>query len=155
LHQAIKALPPGHLRDEALEAIQRLDCSNPDKTVASCNPSIPIPPEAAAWRKSLEDATVDEATFAKTLALVLKMLVCSGDENAGYVLRGLSSMVPTVNRILAIGSEAPALIDFIMSKDCPISTSLTDADKAKLLRIKQEAINVRQRSVTGGAAYSP
>jgi len=43
-------------------------------------------------------------------------------------------------RIAAVGLEAPALIDFIMSKDCPISASLTDADKAKLLRIKQDAI---------------
>jgi len=31
------------------------------------------------------------------------------------------------------------LIDFITSKDCPVSASLTDADKAKLLRIKEEA----------------
>ena len=27
-----------------------------------------------------------------------------------------------------------------MSKDCPVSAVLTDTDKAKLLRIKQEAI---------------
>ena len=38
------------------------------------------------------------------------------------------------------GPEAPGLVDFIMSKDCPVSASLTDADKAKLLRIKQEAL---------------
>ena len=37
------------------------------------------------------------------------------------------------------GPEAPALVDFIMSKDCPVSASLTDADKANLLRIKQNA----------------
>jgi hypothetical protein len=34
-----------------------------------------------------------------------------------------------------------ALIDFIMSKDCPVSPSLTDGDKASLLRIKQDATN--------------
>jgi hypothetical protein len=30
-------------------------------------------------------------------------------------------------------------VDFIMSKDCPVSASLTDDDKAKLLKIKQDA----------------
>ena len=37
------------------------------------------------------------------------------------------------------GREAPALVDFIMSKDCPVSPSLTGDDKAKLLKIKQFA----------------
>jgi hypothetical protein len=40
-------------------------------------------------------------------------------------------------RLAAAGPEAPALIDCIMSKDCPVSAALTDADRAKLLRIKQ------------------
>jgi hypothetical protein len=35
--------------------------------------------------------------------------------------------------------EAPALIDFIMSKDCPVAAALTDDDKANLLKIKQDA----------------
>jgi hypothetical protein len=30
-------------------------------------------------------------------------------------------------------------VDFIMSKDCPVSASLTDADKARLLQVKQDA----------------
>ena len=37
------------------------------------------------------------------------------------------------------GREAPALVDFIISKDCPVSASLTVDDKAKLLKIKQNA----------------
>ena len=44
-----------------------------------------------------------------------------------------------LNRFEATSSEAPALVDFIMGKDCPVSASLTDADKESLLRIKQEA----------------
>jgi hypothetical protein len=43
------------------------------------------------------------------------------------------------SRLAAAGPEAPALVDFIVSKDCPISAALTDADKAILLRIKQDA----------------
>lgn len=39
----------------------------------------------------------------------------------------------------ATDPEAPTLVDFIMSTDCPVSTSLTDDDKAKLLAIKQDA----------------
>lgn len=39
----------------------------------------------------------------------------------------------------ATGLEAPALVDFIMSKVCPVSTELTDDDKANLLKIKQHA----------------
>jgi hypothetical protein len=41
-----------------------------------------------------------------------------------------------VHAIEAKGPEAPALIDFIMSNDCPVSASLTGTDKAKLLSIK-------------------
>jgi hypothetical protein len=36
-------------------------------------------------------------------------------------------------------SEAPALVDFILSKQCPVSAALTDDDKAHLLKIKQDA----------------
>ena len=45
-----------------------------------------------------------------------------------------------VSRLSATGREAPAVVDFIPSRDCPVSAALTDADKANLLRIKQEAI---------------
>ncbi|MGQ0445594.1 MAG: hypothetical protein ACT4O2_10840 [Beijerinckiaceae bacterium] len=42
-------------------------------------------------------------------------------------------------RLAATGRDGPALVDFIMSKDCPISAALSDDDKAKLLYIKQDA----------------
>jgi hypothetical protein len=54
LHKTINALAPGDLHDHALERIGSLDCSSSDKTLASCDPSAPPPPEAAAWRKALE-----------------------------------------------------------------------------------------------------
>ena len=58
--QMMEVLPPGRLRDEALVRIIRLDCTNPDPSLASCDPSLPPPMEADAWRMSLEDAQVDD-----------------------------------------------------------------------------------------------
>ena len=131
-------------RDDSLDRISRLDCNNPDRTLASCDPSLPPPPEAAGWRRSLEDARVDEAAYAKALAAALKTLVCLGGGDAIDTLRGLVLSTPEESFLpdagfAAAGPEAPALVDFIMSKDCPVSASLTEADKARLLRIKQAA----------------
>ena len=146
-------------QDEALESLRRLDCANRDLTLASCDPSVPPPSDAVAWRKSLEAARVDDADYDRALAVVLKTLVCSGDDHAGffysgarpdisffslgsasYILRGLTSLSPGYpSRLAATGPEAPALIDFIMSKDCLVSTALTDDDRADFMRIKQDA----------------
>ncbi|HZZ25014.1 MAG TPA: pentapeptide repeat-containing protein [Roseiarcus sp.] len=138
LRGTMESLPPGAYRDYALDRIQRLDCANPDPSLASCDPSLPPPAEAAAWRKSLEDARVDDATYARAIAAVWKKLVCSGDDEALYALRGPLQGFP--DPLEAAGPEAPALIDFITSKDCPISSSLTADDKASLLSIKQGVI---------------
>jgi len=43
-------------------------------------------------------------------------------------------------RPAAAGLETPALVDFMMSKDCPASMSLIGANRANLLLIKQDAI---------------
>jgi hypothetical protein len=85
--------------------------------------------------KKLAQASVDDAAYKKALATELRGLVCASDVNAIYILRGtrIFATEPLVNT----GREAPALVDFIMSKDCPLSASLTDADRAKLLEIKQ------------------
>jgi len=70
----------------------------------------------------------------------LKSLVCSGGDNALHVLHGLSHEDASGrSRLSAAGSEAP-LVKFIMGKECPASASLTDADRAALLRIEQDAI---------------
>jgi hypothetical protein len=42
-------------------------------------------------------------------------------------------------RLKAARSQAAALVDFIMRKDCAVSASLTDAGKARLLQIKRDA----------------
>lgn len=103
LRQMMESLPPGAVRDQGLDRIGRLDCANPDPTLASCNSSGPPPPEATLWRKSLEDARVDDAAYAKALAWVLKPLVCSGGDAAANVLRGL----PARDRLAAACPEAP------------------------------------------------
>ncbi len=145
LRRMIDSLPSGDLRNEALDRIRSVDCGNPDSALASCNSSLPLPPEASAWRKSLEDVRVDYLPYVRALAVVLKILVCSGDDEALEALRGTTSRisfssVPIVrSRLESTGPEAPALIDFIMSKDCPVSAMLTDDDKAALLQIKQDA----------------
>jgi uncharacterized protein YjbI with pentapeptide repeats len=61
LRQKMESLPPDALRDIALRRVSSLDCAKPEKNVASCDPSGPTTPEAAAWRKALEDARVDDA----------------------------------------------------------------------------------------------
>jgi hypothetical protein len=96
---------------------------------------------------------VDDLTYAKSLAAVLKGLVCNGVEggafyftgrfslvhdSAVYVLRGLAyAPAAELTRIGATGPEAPPLVDFIMSTDCPVSTSLSSADKAVLRLIQR------------------
>ena len=113
-------MPPGLRRDEALYRIGGLDYANPAPTRASCDPSLPLPPEAAAWRQTLEDARVD---YRNALAGVLKRLVCSDVEDAGDVLRGLLrnsiGMELTESRLEATGAERQALVDAIKACRSP------------------------------------
>jgi hypothetical protein len=155
LQPEVASLQSEDLRKEALKRIQSLDCANPNTTFASCDPTAETPPAAATWRKALESAREDDEAYAKALAKVLNNLVCSGDEEAIHVVRGLGFQ----SRLSAAGVASIDLIDDLVnkdSKDCPASTSLTDAERAKLLQIKQgiEAKAMR-KSVTSGAPYSP
>ena len=139
LQDKLEFLPPGRLRDQALDRIGNLDCTNPDKTLAPCDPSITPPAEAAAWRNSLETARLGEQAYALALAKTLKELVCAGGDDAIHVLRGAGFQ----SRLEAAGPAAISLIDDLTSKDskdCPVSAVLTDDDKAQLLRIKQDTI---------------
>jgi hypothetical protein len=135
LRDSINSVPEGKMREEALQRIETLDCGSPDKTLASCDPDATPPPEVLDWQKKLEAVSVDDAAYAKALATELQSLVCANDDNAIYILRGITGG----KRHRDTKGEAPALVDFIMSKNCPVSASLTDGDKAKLLKIKQDA----------------
>jgi uncharacterized protein YjbI with pentapeptide repeats len=132
LRGLMNSIPEGKMRDAALARIEILDCGNPDKTLASCDPAAKPPPEVLAWQKELARASVDDA---RALATELRRLVCANDINAFHILGG----VLRNDRLAETGREAPALVDFIMSKDCPVSAALTGDDRAKLLKIKQDA----------------
>jgi Pentapeptide repeats (8 copies) len=132
LRDSMNSIPEGELREEAVKRVERLDCNNLDKTLASCDPKAQPPPQVLEWQKKLAAAGVDGADYAKALAAQLRSLVCTNDANAIYILRGMI-------RSVRFAETGPALVDDIMSKDCPVSALLNDDDKAKLLNIKQDA----------------
>jgi uncharacterized protein YjbI with pentapeptide repeats len=129
------SIPEGEMRNNALERIETLDCANANEPLASRDPAA----EVLDWQKKLAAAGADDVAYAKALATELRSLVCASDANAIHILRGVVRGVLEPDRLTSTGREAPALVDYIMSKDCPVSASLTDDDKAKLLKIKQEA----------------
>jgi hypothetical protein len=135
-----------------LRAMNMLDCSNHDKTLASCEFASATPPEMQEWQRKFERASVSTAEYEKALARQLWWLVCQNEADTVHILRGLMRIgMAAVGRILpgggdagstrlaATGHKSPAFVDFIMSKECPLSASLTDDDKARLLEIKQDA----------------
>jgi hypothetical protein len=94
LLKTIEALTPGYWRNAAIANIARLDCARQDETLARCDITVPAPPKAAAWRQALEAAAVDAAAYRAALAKALRDLVCSGDDSAAHVVRGLSRNSP-------------------------------------------------------------
>jgi uncharacterized protein YjbI with pentapeptide repeats len=84
LRERMELIPAGPLRDKALDRIRRVDCANPDSTLASCSP----PVDDTSQQKSLEDARVDDSTYTKYLAAVLKDLVCNGVDNGAFYFTG-------------------------------------------------------------------
>ena len=136
LQQLMDSIPPGPSRDMANERIQRLDCAGHDLKLASCDFSANPPFEATAWRKSLEGARVDDQTYGKALAAQMKRLACSDGDADANILRSAAFDL----RLEDAGPPAIDLIHNLMNKDikdCAVSSALTDADRARLLRIKQ------------------
>jgi hypothetical protein len=147
LRTTIESVAPGLLRDNALGRIQTLGCFRSAETPpASFDPSAPVPPEAEPWRKALEAASVKDTHYAVALAKALKSLVCSSDKDAIHVVRsGGFELLPGGFRfrLQAAGTATSDLIDDLTSKeskDCPVAASVTDADRAKLLQVKQAAV---------------
>jgi uncharacterized protein YjbI with pentapeptide repeats len=136
LQRLMKSIPEGEMRDAALKRIETLDCGKPGNALASCDPAAEQPPDVLVWQQRLEAAArVDDTDYANALATELRSLICTNDINAIHILRGLNNG----ERLAETGREAPALVNFIMSNDCPVSASLTSDDKAMLLEIKQKA----------------
>jgi uncharacterized protein YjbI with pentapeptide repeats len=144
LSTSLQSLPSGRLRAEALKRIKILDCPSLDKTLQSCNPdpAATLPKEAADWKKALMAHVAKVEAYRAALAESLQALFCSGDENEAFVVRTVSKSGQQLQRA---GPAASGLIEKLLSKnsnDCPVAASLTDADRATLLRIKQEIPSV-------------
>jgi uncharacterized protein YjbI with pentapeptide repeats len=118
-------VPQGWARHEALNRVAHLD---PDL----------FGPEASV-RKTLESGFTNIDAYRKELTNQLKNLVCSGDKNAPFVVRGLGAN----GRLKDTGPFAPALIEKILSPECPVSAALTEQDKANLRKLAKEALSHR------------
>jgi hypothetical protein len=127
LREDIESIQTSALRDKLLGEIAVLNCDHMDPTF--CDPE---------RQKDWPKLRIDDSAYAKALAEELKKLVCSGDDDAIYVLNRLP--ISPSDRLLATAQETPKLIDFILSRDCPVSAALTDTDKGELLQIKQNAV---------------
>ena len=89
LRVSMNSIPEGEMRDGALKRIETLDCGNPDKTLASCDPAAEPPPEVLAWQKELAKVSGDDAAYRKALDTELRGLVCANDASAIHILRGI------------------------------------------------------------------
>jgi len=89
----------------------------------------------------------DLKTYQRSLAAVVRELVCGSDPNTIYILRGLiKEEAPTKgkqdlakSRLSDTQTEATNLIEYIRSDACAVSHLLTDDDKAILRKIVREA----------------
>jgi hypothetical protein len=63
------SIPEGMMRGDALKRIETLDCGNPDKTLASCDPAAKPPRDVLDWQKKLARGNVDDAAYRKALAI--------------------------------------------------------------------------------------
>ncbi len=140
------------LRDAQLQGASlkeaQLQSANPDGTqLQGASLEMAKLQGASLKNAQLQGASLDRSGFQHVqldeaeLAPVLKEFVCSGGD-AAYVLRGLLNN----DRLAADGPEAPALIDFIMSKDCPVFGSLTEADKAMLVNIRERTLKHTEKA---------
>jgi len=82
--------------------------------------------------------------YQKALADQIKSLACSSqDKDALYIVRGLTGREWIYSIIKDTGAEAPGLVEAIVSpkvvQECPVSAALTEADKAALEKLKNEA----------------
>jgi Pentapeptide repeats (8 copies) len=116
----MKVVPEGKARENALKRIKKL------------NPDI-LGPEASVC-EMFGNPREDSAAYENALMDELKKLVCSGHEDALYIVRGLTR-TPWESRIKDARAQAPNLVNAILSKDCPVSAALTEQDKAALKEV--------------------
>lgn len=138
----------GDQRYWALAFINSLNCSKGYSGLGSCNSKALEQRSVQDWRAALESAQIDEAAYERVLAQKLRELICSSDRDAINILRGVASgdepaapggVVLKGSRLSSTGVEAPPVINYVMSPNCPVHSELTEADRAKLVKIKAHA----------------
>jgi len=136
-----KEVPRGDPRDDALKRIARLDCKESGDDLAPCAANAEPPPKVRMWRAILNTARADDKAYEQELAKLLRQLVCTPETNAIHILRGIifEGVIPiNPSRLTAAGREARELIDDILEgQGCPVSSALTDADRARLQEIRR------------------
>jgi uncharacterized protein YjbI with pentapeptide repeats len=95
------------------------------------------------WRKKVDEMKpVQVKSYREALAESLQALFCPGDENEAFVVRAVAKKF---NQLQKAGPAARDLIAELLNKnssDCSVAASLTDADRATLLRIQQDIENM-------------
>jgi hypothetical protein len=130
--ETTKGVPAGVPLETALMRIQTLD------------PGIPNP--RGSMRNILENASADRGSYEIALAEQLKTLVCSGDEHALSILRGLirRDILDYPPRIKATGAQAASLVKTILGPDCPVFCS-SDRRRQSIAEKNRERGNLSGR----------
>jgi uncharacterized protein YjbI with pentapeptide repeats len=124
LEKAIVDVPEGGGRDAAMKQIE----------ILKSKPSSQNDARFQSWSQKLERATVKPDAYDQELFLELKALICSGDSEAAYILRGLIKN----GRIAATGSKVDNLVEIILGKNCPVLDLLTQSDKMALQKLAKQ-----------------
>ena len=146
LRKQVDLIPNPDRRDAALKRVAILDCKTTGAEIASCEQSGQPPDNVSVWQKQIKDAALSQNLYSKALAEVYRELICSGKGDALAILRSLASMGgPQAGGdarplgILETRGEAKGVVESITNPTCPVSTLLTDADKARLSEIAKIA----------------
>lgn len=132
LEKAIAGVPEGGGRDAAMRQIE----------ILKSGPSSQNDTSFERWSQELERATVKPDAYDQALFLELNGLVCSGDSDAAYILRGLIKN----GRIAATGAKADDLVGVILGGSCPVVDLLTQADKMALQKLAKEVLTSQPRN---------
>jgi uncharacterized protein YjbI with pentapeptide repeats len=141
LRKSIEDLvPDGPERKFALANVAKLDCARTDNSLASCDPSQPLPYTVEAWKNEINSKSIGSKRYASMLAQGLGDVICSHDWDRIDVLRGLLRS----GRLLQTGREMLMLAKRFTTSKCPVSADLTDDDKRKIAITADEAISALQ-----------
>ena len=156
IRASLQSMPSGDLRDKAFARIEVLDCLNHKQALQSCqfDAAAILPEEARNWKDAVMAQAASVQVYRTALAQAMEALFCSGDENEAFVVHNVAGKFGQLQKA---GSTARDLLDKLLDKEgvgardymaiifrrkssnCPVAASLTDADRATLLKIEQQA----------------